>query len=179
MGLEDLIAANRFLGYERQAVMRLRVRLPQSESTEDLFADVRVMALDAASKFDASKGARFETFLYRHLQMKGMEMVRNYWRERRAPPEVSTITPDQTPSQDCPAAQAEFCELFTKVPDPTRNILRMCLATNTTELRSAFGLRTWRFKVGTLLGVPTDSVAAAVAELRREIPKHISSVETR
>ena len=177
MTLDDEIANNAFLGYERHAVHRLRKSLPKTESTADLFGDVRLLALEAARKFDPSRGVKFETFLYRHLQIKGWEVVRNFWRARRAPPVVSSLTPDETPSSSsCPVFEAEVRGLFTRVSDPTRNILQMALENNTTELRSAFGLRTWRYKVGNLLGVPTDSVTAAVAELRREIPTHISGV---
>lgn len=174
--LEHQVAADRFLGYEKHAWHFLRKRLPVSEHNDDLFAEIRVMTLEATFKFEPIRG-RFETFLYRHLQLKCMEKLRDYWRERRNPDRLIDVSFEEIPMMRCPSVQAEISGLLTKVSDPTRSIIRMAMASNTTELRRAFALRTWRFKVGNILGISGESVAAAVAELRREIPKHISSVE--
>lgn len=177
MTLDDQVATGRFLNYEKHAFKRLRRSLPASETNEDLFADVRVMALEASHRFDVDRGGRFESFLYRHLQIKSMEKLRSFWRLRRRPQILSTKGPDEIPMERCPSVQAEIAELLSQVSDPTRNIVRKALENNTTELRSALGMRTWRFKVGTMLEVSSSSVAAAVAELQREIPRHISSLE--
>jgi len=177
MRIEDRIASDEFLRYERFASRRLKQRLPSNEPDAELDSIVRVMALDAASKFNADRGAAFSTFLFGHLQRKSVEFVRNYYRECRNPTSEVPLLPDELYATGCPAVAAEVSGLFSRVSEHTGSILKMAMDNNTSELRRAFSLRTWKHTTAGILGVSPADMQAAVCELKLEIPRHLSSVD--
>jgi len=84
------IAEGKYDDYIWRCVKRVLPRLPKyglslQDQQEDLFADLRLCALEAAKRFDAGKGVGFFTFLYRHLEICSLREVKFRWSSRRCP----------------------------------------------------------------------------------------------
>ena len=171
LSLEEQVAAGKFLRYEHRAARRLWKLLPPEER-HVIDADVRLFTLEAARRYDPSRGARFETFLFSHLLNRTRAHVLKAWAKRRRP-EGGFVELTSHPNC-CAAPIAEISELRDSVSDSTRSVLDLALEGNCPSLRDAFCSRYYQMRVGGLLGVSRKQVRDAVAELRIAIPKHIS-----
>lgn len=173
MRLEDRLALGEFIHYERRAMRRLWMMLP-NEERGGVQSDVRFYALEAARRYDSRRGARFETFLWTHLWNRTRAQVLKAWAKRRRPAGgfVELLDPPALPS----APTVEILELRSCVSETTREVLDLALGHNTRVLRNAFCSRYYKHRVSHLLGLPRLQVQTAVQELRREIPRYISNV---
>lgn len=179
MRIEDQVAAGQFSSYERHAAQRLKARLPSTVLDDEIMAFLRWESFVAAGKFDASRGARFTTFLFSHLSRVSTEYVRNYYRECRNPDREVPLRSEEILAAGSPVASAEVSGLVANVSEPTGSILKLAMESNTSELRRAFGLRTWKHSTSEILGVSPSAMRDAVFELRAAIPNHLSSLEPR
>lgn len=176
MPLEQDLAQDLFIRYERFAARRLKAALPSTELEADIASLIRGFALEACSRFDPSKRTQFTTFLYGHLRKKSAEFIRNYYRECRNPCREVPLGEEDAFARSNPEADAEIAGLLGSLSDPTSSILRIALEHNSADLRRAFNLRTWKYSTSNLLGVSPADLSLAVSELRTEIPRHLSSV---
>jgi hypothetical protein len=173
MKLEDRLARGEFLQCEKRAMRRLWTMLP-TEARGAIESDVRFYALEAARLYDPARGASFETFLFTHLNNRTRAQALKTWAKKRRPAFGFVEFIDCRAQQAAPSA--EILELLSKVSDDTREVLDLALGHNTRALRDAFCSRYYKHRVGHLLGIPRRQVQIAVRELRREIPKHITTV---
>lgn len=172
--IEDEVARGRFRGYEQRAARRLRKLLPPEEQ-HGAESDVRFYALEAARLFDPDQGATFTTFLFKHLLNRTRAQVLKAWAKRRRPKGGFVELVGSPPC--CAAPHSEILELRRSVSKPTREVLDLALEGNGPALQDAFCSRYYLARAEVLLGVPRKQVRDAVKELRRAIPKHITTIE--
>jgi len=170
MTIEERVAADRFIGYEQRASRRLYMMLPHEERG-GIESDVRLYALEAARLFDPTRGAKFTTFLFIHLNNRTRTQISKCWSKRRRPrggfAELRDVGYRQPPT-------SEITELRRNVSKNTLELLDVALEGNSEALREAFCSRYYKHRVGELLGLPKQQIQMAVSELRRAIPKHIT-----
>ncbi len=130
----DRIARGEFLGYELHALRRLR-RFIRWEADEDLHQEIRMWSVEAAGRFDSERG-RWETFLYRHLQIRSWQKIRREYVLRRRPVKGIVLLRHDPVGSGSVISQLEFQELLSSLSDPTRRIALKALRNHSTGIRS-------------------------------------------
>lgn len=80
------VANDEYIHHENQHFRRLRSKLPCGiHSDEDLKAEIRRFAVEAAYRFDPSFGASFGTFLWKHVQTRCIQFHTSAWLKKNYP----------------------------------------------------------------------------------------------
>lgn len=135
-----LLAQNCYDGYLKDAVSKLRPKLPQPlPDWEDLFQEFTGCALEAIEAYDPDNpnGAAFTTYLYRHLHIRALQMFNVAWM-RSATPENRWILRFSQVGGGTSAAEGDEQTVW----DPTRVSENPSRRIELTEFRESLSERT-------------------------------------
>ena len=189
--LDRKVAEDSYLGYELNAARKLFPRLPVgSVDYDDLLAEIRIWTLEAVRRYDPERRAKFETVLYKHLNIRSLQFFNAIWWPRNWPKnrsichfssfEETRTAPDEkfdpTRGEDRKTARMEMREFIKYMSPKSRLIANMVMGIISDDLIAAFRMKDGYRTVGKLTGLRPDQVFQFVEEVRNVAPRFISSL---
>lgn len=168
---EQEIVAGKYGGFEKRCAKKLHRSFPNDLSFEDALATVRVFSVEACRKYNPlhNSGAKFGTFLYRHLFMSTRRELRRLYRSHGGEysllknPPTRLYCDRNTPTHS--VAMSEFTDSLSSKAFEALSIL------NDTSLN--FGGRSKRWAISNYLGISNSEANSLIREMQAAARKFL------